>query len=90
MGFLAVIGASELLGVVLVILLLATTALSSKSLTGSLIHLLTGWFVLLLLTPLYHPYARLWLPVAAFGWIVMGGCFAGILDEFWLRRSSSR
>jgi hypothetical protein len=79
MGFLVVICATELLGLVFVILLLGTSALASRNLTRSLIHVLMGWLVLFLMTPLYHPYARLWLPVAAFGWILMGGGFAVIL-----------
>lgn len=40
--------------------------------------LLTGWVTLSVLTPFYHPYARLWLPVQALGWIVMGGVFVSI------------
>jgi 4-amino-4-deoxy-L-arabinose transferase-like glycosyltransferase len=35
-----------------------------------------GWLVLSVLTPLYHPYARLWLPIHAFGWILVGGTLA--------------
>lgn len=30
------------------------------------------WVVLTILTPFYHPYARLWLPVEAAGWITSG------------------
>ena len=42
-------------------------------------HLLCiGWVTLSVLTPFYHPYARLWLPVEAFGWLLMGGVFVGI------------
>ncbi len=81
-GFLVVIGATELLGLALVILLVWTTALDSKRLTTSMVHLLAGWLVLFLMTPLYHPYARLWLPVEAFGWLFMGGGFAVILRRF--------
>jgi dolichyl-phosphate-mannose-protein mannosyltransferase len=40
--------------------------------------LFTGWVTLSVLTPFYHPYARLWLPVQAFGWIVMGGVFVDV------------
>jgi dolichyl-phosphate-mannose-protein mannosyltransferase len=40
--------------------------------------LFTGWVTLSVLTPFYHPYARLWLPVQAFGWIIMGGVFVGV------------
>jgi hypothetical protein len=31
------------------------------------------WLVLTMMTPLYHPYARLWLPLHASGWILMAG-----------------
>jgi dolichyl-phosphate-mannose-protein mannosyltransferase len=37
-----------------------------------------GWTTLSVLTPFYHPYARLWLPIEAFGWLLMGGAFASI------------
>jgi dolichyl-phosphate-mannose-protein mannosyltransferase len=37
-----------------------------------------GWFVLSILTPFYHPYARLVLPLQAFGWFFLGGTFATI------------
>ena len=42
------------------------------------IYLYAGWLALSLLTPFYHPYARLWLPVEAFGWLFIGGVFAGV------------
>lgn len=31
------------------------------------------WLVLSVLTPFYHPYARLWLPLHAAGWIILAG-----------------
>jgi dolichyl-phosphate-mannose-protein mannosyltransferase len=31
------------------------------------------WLVLSVLTPFYHPYARLWLPLHAAGWILLAG-----------------
>lgn len=34
------------------------------------------WVVFTLLTPLYHPYVRLWLPLEACGWIVVGAVLA--------------
>ena len=37
-----------------------------------------GWATLSVLTPFYHPYARLWLPVEAFGWLFLGGVFVSI------------
>ena len=40
--------------------------------------LFAGWVTLSVLTPFYHPYARLWLPVQAFGWIIMGGVFVSV------------
>jgi len=30
------------------------------------------WLVFSLVTPFYHPYARLWLPLHALGWIIQG------------------
>jgi 4-amino-4-deoxy-L-arabinose transferase-like glycosyltransferase len=35
--------------------------------------LLVTWTGLSILTPFYHPYARLWLPLAAIGWVLVGG-----------------
>ncbi len=32
-----------------------------------------GWLLLSMMTPLYHPYARLWLPLHALGWILISG-----------------
>ena len=32
-----------------------------------------GFLVLTLMTPFYHPYARLWLPLHAAGWLILGG-----------------
>ncbi len=29
------------------------------------------WLILSVMTPFYHPYARLWLPLEAAGWLVM-------------------
>ena len=34
------------------------------------------WLVMTALTPLYHPYARLWLPLHALGWTLMAGVIA--------------
>jgi dolichyl-phosphate-mannose-protein mannosyltransferase len=31
------------------------------------------WLILSVMTPFYHPYARLWLPLHAAGWIMMAG-----------------
>jgi 4-amino-4-deoxy-L-arabinose transferase-like glycosyltransferase len=31
------------------------------------------WLVLSLITPFYHPYARLWLPMHALGWLLAAG-----------------
>lgn len=32
-----------------------------------------GFLIMAALTPFYHPYARLWLPLHAFGWIALAG-----------------
>ncbi|MBX6312000.1 MAG: glycosyltransferase family 39 protein [Isosphaeraceae bacterium] len=38
------------------------------------VRLLGSWWLLMsVLTPLYHPYARLWLPVQAAGWLLLAG-----------------
>jgi hypothetical protein len=53
------------------------------------------WIVMSCLTPLYHPYARLWLPVHAAGWIVVAstivrsGCF-GNGDSIYSLRGDKR
>ena len=36
----------------------------------------TWWLLLSILTPFYHPYARLWLPLHAVGWLMLGGMIA--------------
>jgi dolichyl-phosphate-mannose-protein mannosyltransferase len=77
--FISIICATELLGLVFVILFLYTTSNTLKSLAISRIHLVVGWVALLILTPCYHPYVRLWLPIEAFGWMLMGGGYAAIL-----------
>lgn len=35
-----------------------------------------AWAGLSILTPFYHPYARLWLPLLSIGWVVAGGGLA--------------
>jgi dolichyl-phosphate-mannose-protein mannosyltransferase len=46
--------------------------------TKSLALVCVGWVTLSALTPFYHPYARLWLPIEAFGWLLLGGVLAPI------------
>jgi dolichyl-phosphate-mannose-protein mannosyltransferase len=38
----------------------------------------TWWLVLSILTPYYHPYARLWLPLHAAGWLILAGGIAAL------------
>ncbi len=38
-----------------------------------------SWILLTILTPFYHPYARLWLPLHAAGWLMLGG----IVERIW-------
>jgi 4-amino-4-deoxy-L-arabinose transferase-like glycosyltransferase len=52
--------------------------------------LLAGWATLSVLTPFYHPYARLWLPVHAFGWMLMGGVFVSVRTSVEIRGRGSR
>ncbi|MFI5460768.1 MAG: ArnT family glycosyltransferase [Isosphaerales bacterium] len=46
--------------------------------TKSMWLLGVGWAFLAVLTPFYHAYARLWLPIQAFIWLFMGGLFTSI------------
>jgi 4-amino-4-deoxy-L-arabinose transferase-like glycosyltransferase len=39
------------------------------------------WLVLSVLTPAYHPYARLWLPLHAAGWSLGGGVMVALLSR---------
>jgi 4-amino-4-deoxy-L-arabinose transferase-like glycosyltransferase len=36
------------------------------------------WLVLSVLTPFYHPYARLWLPLHAAGWVLLAGAVVAV------------
>ncbi|MGP0066709.1 MAG: ArnT family glycosyltransferase [Isosphaeraceae bacterium] len=47
--------------------------------------LLLGWLVLSILTPFYHPYARLMLPLQSIGWLFLGGTFAIIRSHVKIR-----
>src|SRR5207248_11097407 len=40
-----------------------------------------GWILLGVLTPFYHPYVRLWVPLQAFGWLVLGGALSRIRSQ---------
>ena len=46
----------------------------------------TAWVSLSLLTPFYHPYARLWLPLEALGWLIMAGVFVGTRSRIEMAR----
>jgi dolichyl-phosphate-mannose-protein mannosyltransferase len=39
-----------------------------------------GWLTMAILTPFYHPYARLWLPLHAFGWLALASL---VIDPDW-------
>ena len=49
--------------------------LSSRALSARAAERVVGssWLVMSILTPMYHPYARLWLPLHAAGWIMIAG-----------------
>jgi hypothetical protein len=47
-----------------------------RHVTSSMLVLGVGWALLAILTPFYHPYARLWLPLEAFNWLFLGATFA--------------
>ena len=49
-------------------------------------RLLAAWWIFLTaITPLYHPYARLWLPLHAVGWLLLAGVVVKAWD--WKRQS---
>ncbi len=39
------------------------------------------WILLSIMTPFYHPYARLWLPLEACGWMLLSGAIASIVSS---------
>ncbi len=49
----------------------------------------TAWVILSLLTPFYHPYARLWLPVESLGWLIIAGVFVGARSRIEIARGAS-
>ena len=51
--------------------------LRRQSWTSGKILIAATWYALSVLTPLYHPYARLWLPLQMVGWLIMAGCLTG-------------
>jgi hypothetical protein len=50
--------------------------------TKSMLVLGVGWAVLMVLTPFYHPYARLWLPLESFTWLFLGSLFVSARGAF--------
>ncbi len=44
-----------------------------------------GWVTLSVMTPFYHPYARLWLPLHAFGWLILGGILREVFYVTWFK-----
>lgn len=40
-----------------------------------------SWLGLSILTPFYHPYARLWLPIQSLGWVAAAGLMAELLTR---------
>ncbi len=52
---------------------LALAAFAWRDASPGLRLLAVAWVGLSVLTPFYHPYARLWLPIQALGWIAVAG-----------------
>jgi hypothetical protein len=44
-----------------------------------------SWVLLSVITPFYHPYARLWLPLHATGWTLL----AGLMPRLWVLTSAT-
>ena len=60
-----------------VLWLIATAVMRGRgAVSRATVILAAGWGVLAIMTPFYHPYARLLLPLHAFGWILVGGAFS--------------
>ena len=49
-----------------------------------------GWATMSALTPIYHPYSRLWLPLEALGCLLFGGLFVEIRSRIDDWRSGAR
>jgi dolichyl-phosphate-mannose-protein mannosyltransferase len=64
---------AALLGAILWMVVLAATGVRAPTRAASV--LVVGWSILVLLTPFYHPYARLLLPLQAIAWVLLGGAF---------------
>ncbi len=62
-----------LFGAILWVIVLAATGAGPPSKAGCV--LAVGWGVLAMMTPFYHPYARLMLPLQSLAWILLGGAF---------------
>ncbi len=60
------------------------------TITQSTTLLSVGFTTLSVMTPFYHPYARLWLPVEAFCWVLVGGLFVSIRSRVEVRGRSAR
>jgi hypothetical protein len=43
--------------------------------TKAMVALGMGWTIMMVFTPFYHPYARLWLPIESFSWLFLGSLF---------------
>lgn len=52
---------------------LATLAFPARGAAPAVRLLGAAWVGMSLLTPFYHPYARLWLPLQALGWVAAAG-----------------
>jgi hypothetical protein len=72
-ALLTVLSASGLPGLVFMVLCVGLVRKPEDGVTTAVAPLVIGWILLLALTPCYHPYARLWLPCEAFGWILTAG-----------------
>jgi 4-amino-4-deoxy-L-arabinose transferase-like glycosyltransferase len=65
-----------------------------KRATVATLMLGVGWAWIAILTPFYHPYARLWLPMEAFNWIFLAATLVWVRQRveiadkraFWTRR----
>lgn len=45
------------------------------------------WMIMSILTPLYHPYARLWLPLHGVGWLIVAGIVVSAQSQEIVKRT---
>jgi hypothetical protein len=77
-AFCAIALGSAVASVVVILVVLARVG----SVMKAVVVISVGWAALAALTPLYHPYARLLLPLQALSWVLLAGLFRAGREVF--------